>query len=212
MNKAKVLAISAMCAAVALGCIMLSTLPVMRWMMLILGVIASIAVIIPIMLDAKNLVYTLLTYITCGALGVFFGLGNIVFVAPIVVFSMPFAIVKVYGESVKVTDVTKQEQTLEDPFGNGDDKKVVSVNVNAKRRLPVVVKWILYYLLLEAAIGLTLLAAYLFTADVFQAIVSSKWFWWVVVGIQVIVYPYDILMRGCLIATTKILRKVVKPQ
>ncbi len=212
MSKAKIIAISAMCAAVALGCMMLSTLPVMRWVMLMLGVVASIAVVIPIMLDAKNLVYTLLTYVTCGALGVFFGLANIVFVAPIVVFSIPFAIVKVYGETFKVTEVTKQEQTLEDPFGNGDDRKVISVNVNAKRRLPAAVKWVLYYVLLEVAIGLTLLAAYLLTPDMFHAITSSKWFWWVVVGMQVIVYPYDILMRGCLLGTAKILRKVVKPQ
>lgn len=212
MNKAKTIAISAMCSAVAFGCMMLSTLPGVRYVALMLGVIASIAVVIPIMVDARNLVYTLLTYLVASALGLWLGLANVVYVAPIVVFSIPFAIVKVWGESFKVTAQKRSETVLEDPFDKSNDKKVIEVRVDGKRRLPVWVKWVLYYVLLEAAIGLTVLAAYLFTRPTFDAVVNHKLFWVMIALMQLIVYPYDVLMRGCLIGTQKILRKAVKPQ
>ena len=208
MNKAKIIAICGMCGAVATSCLLLvGLIPAMRWAMLFLGVVASIAVVIPLMIDARNIVYTLLVYVVVSVLGMFFGIANVTYVAPIVVFSIPFAIVKVCGETVKVTAKLQSEEVLEDPFGQGDDKKVVSVQVNGKPRLPNVVKWILYFALLEAGIGLTLLFSYLFTPDMFQTVVSAKWFWWAVAAIQLIVYPYDVLMRGCLIGTAKILKK-----
>lgn len=211
MSKALTIAISAMCSAVAFGAIMLATVPGARYAALLLGVLASIAVVIPIMVDARNLVYTLLTYLVASALGVWLGLANIVFVAPIVVFCIPFAIVKVWGESVKFKAVKSAEKVIEDPFDAQDDQKVVEVQLDGKRRLPVVVKWVLYYVLLEAAIGLTALMAYLFTRPVFDTVVRNKLFWVVVALIQVIVYPYDVLMRGCLIGTRKILQKALKP-
>lgn len=212
MNKAKTIAISAMCAAVAFGAIMLCTLPGVRYAALMLGVLASIAVVIPVMVDARNLVYTLLTYVVASALGLWLGLANVIFVAPIVVFSMPFAIVKVWGESFRVTAQKRAERVLEDPFGGTADKKVIEVQVEGKRRLPVVVKWVLYYVLLEAAIGLTILMAYLFTRPVFDALVGNTWFWVAIGVVQVIVYPYDVLMRGCLVGTRKILQKAVRPE
>lgn len=76
-----------MCCAVASVCMFLSGLPGLKWIVLVLGVISSVAVVIPLMLDAKNLVYTLLTYIVSSILGVFLGLANIVYVLPIVVFA-----------------------------------------------------------------------------------------------------------------------------
>lgn len=212
MNKAKTIAISAMCSALAFGCMMLATLPGVRYVSLILGVIASIAVVIPIMLDARNLVYSLLTYLVASAFGLWLGLANVAYVAPIVAFNIPFAIVKVWGESFKVTAKKYGETVLEDPFDEANDKRVMEVRVEGKRRLPAWVKWLLYYVLLEAAIGLTVLAAYLFTRPTFDAVVSNKLFWVLVAAMQLIVYPYDVLMRGCLIGTQKVLHKAVKPQ
>ena len=212
MSKAKIIAVSGMCGAVATVCLLLvGLIPAMRWAMLFLGVVASIAVVIPVMLDPQNVVYTLLVYVVVGALGMFFGIANVTYVAPIVIFCIPFAIVKVCGETVKITAKLEDEQVLEDPFGQGDDKKLISVAVKGTPRLPKVVKWILYFVLLEAGIGLTMLFTYLFTPDVFTQIVSAKWFWWAVVAIQLIVYPYDVLMRGCLMATAKVLKKALKP-
>lgn len=213
VNKAKLIAISGMCSAVATSCLLLVGLvPAMRWAMLFLGVIASIAVVIPLMINPKNLVYSLLVYLAASVLGIFLGIANVLYVAPIVVFCMPFAIVKVCGETVKVTLQSTAEQTLEDPFGQGDDKKVVSFEVQGKPRLPKVVKWILYFVLLEAGIGLSLLLTYLFTPAVFETVVTAKWFWWAIGVIQLIVYPYDVLMHACLVGTTKLLRKVIKPE
>lgn len=213
VNKAKIIAISGMCGAVAASCLLLvGLIPAMRWAMLFLGVVASVAVTIPLLIDPRNIVYSLLVYVAASVLGMFLGIANVTFVAPIVVFCMPFAIVKVCGETVKVTAQLQDEQVLEDPFGQGDDKKVVALQVKGKPRLPKAVKWILYFVLLEAGIGLTMLFSYLFTPDMFRAVVSAKWFWWAVGAIQLIVYPYDALMNGCLIGTTKILKKAIKPE
>ena len=71
MSKAKRIAISAMCCAVASVCMLLSGLPGLKWIVLVLGVVSSVAVVIPLMLDAKNLLYTLITYIVTSILGVF---------------------------------------------------------------------------------------------------------------------------------------------
>ena len=56
-----------------------------------------------------------------------------------------------------------------------------------------------------------MLFSYLFTPAMFEQVVSAKWFWWAVGVIQLIVYPYDVLMTGCLRGTAKILRKAIKP-
>lgn len=211
MNKAKSVALSAMCTAVVLVCFALAALPGTKWVCLILGVIASIAAVIPLMVNPKNLMFSLLVYVAGSLLGIFVGMQNIVCVAPIVAFCIPFAIVKVSGETVTVTANVASEEVLEDPFGNGDDKKVVSVKVDAKPKLSKAVKWILYYILLECGIALTLLATYLFTKPVFDAIVGSKWFWLAVAAMQLIVYPYDVMMTGCLKGTVKALQKAVRP-
>ncbi len=212
MNKAKLIAISAMCSCVVFGCLMLATLPGVRYLFLMLGVIASIATVIPIMLDVKNVVYSLLVYLVGSALGVWLGLANIMYVAPIVTFCIPFAIVKVYGESFKATAQVTQEEVLKDPFDMGCDQKAVHVQVDGKPRLNRVVRWVLYYVILEVALGLTVLATYLFTRSTFDTLVKSHVLWWVLGIMQLVVYPYNLLMRGCLIATTKVLKKAVKPQ
>lgn len=210
MNKAKTIAVTALCCAVATGCMLLAALPAVRWTVLFLGVIASVAVVIPMMVNAKNLVYSLLAYLAASIFGVFFGISNIVCVAPIVTFSMPFAIVKVCGEMVKVTAEVKNAEVLEDPFGTGDDRKVVNVQVQKKPRLRRWLKWLLYYLLLEAGIGITLLATWLLTPQMFQILVQNTWFYVALGVLQLIVYPYDMLMTGCLVATAKVLRRAAK--
>lgn len=210
MNRTKLIALSSVCAAVVLGCFALSAIPGTKWVCLILGVIASIATVIPIIISPKNIVFTMLVYVAGSILGMFLGIANVVCVVPIITFCIPFAIVKVLGETVTLTARIAEEKVLEDPFGNGDDKTVVEVRVDGKPKLPKAVKWALYYLLLECGIALTLLATYLFTPAVFQTIFSSKWFWWVVAFMQLIVWPYDVMMNGCLKATVKALQKTLK--
>lgn len=210
MNKTKLIAISGLCTAVVVGCLLLATLPIMRWAMLILGVVAALATVIPTMLDTKNLVWTLLIYIAGSALGVFFGLANLVYVAPIVSFCIPFAIVKVYGEKIKLTATVRSENVLDDPFD--DEVKVVKVQVKPKTNLGKTVRWLLYYAILEAALALTVLCAYLtFSSDAFQALTNNVWFWVVLAAMQFAVFPYDLLLRGALVATNKALRKAIKP-
>ncbi len=210
MNKAKIIAISAMCAALVFGCLALVTVPAVKYLALILAVLASIATVIPLLLDGKNIVYTLLVYVVGSVLGMFLGIANVVYIAPIITFCIPFTIVKVSAETVVVTAQVNGEGVLEDPFDSKDDKKVVKVKVETKRKMPKVVQWILYFVLLEVSIALTLLATYLFTPAVYSTIVGNQWFWWLVAILQLCVFPYDLLMRGCLIETSKILQKAIK--
>ncbi|MCH5159898.1 MAG: hypothetical protein J1F66_03495 [Clostridiales bacterium] len=210
MGKTKLIAISGICAAVAVVCMLLCS--VAFWAVLMLSVIASIAAVIPLLIAPKGLTYSLLIYAVSSVLGGFsaVALGNIVYVAPIVAFGMPFAIVKVYGETVSFSAQLDQKQTFEDPFGNGEDTHVMQVQLKGKKRLNPIVKWVLYYVLLEVAIGLTLLAAYLFTKPLFDQIVSNDFFYLLLAALQLIVIPYDLLMRGCLIGIVKILHKVIR--
>ena len=210
MGKTKLIAVSGVCAAVSVVCMMLCS--VAFWAALILAVVASIAVVIPLLIDPKGLVYSILVYTVSSVLGGFsaMGLGNIVYVVPMVAFSMPFAIVKVFGETVKISAQLEQEHTLEDPFGNGEETRVLQMQLKGKKRLNPIVKWVLYYVLLEFALGLTLLSAYLFAKPLFNQIVANKLFYLLLAALQLIVIPYDLLMRGCLIGATKIIHKVIK--
>ncbi len=207
MSKAKIIAVSAICAAVAVGCLALAGF--VKWVALICAAVASVAVAIPVLLDYRNWVYSVLVLIVSGALGAFIGIGNIVYVAPIVAFCMPFAIVKAYGESLRVTAKVEESTVLEDPFNQGDDKHVVAVKLDGKKCLPTWLKWLLYYVLLEVSIGLTVLSMYLFMPPVFENFFANKWCYAVLAVAQLVVIPYDLLMRGCFIGTVKIMRKAI---
>ena len=210
MGKTKLIAISGICSAAAVICMLLSSLAI--WAALFLSVLASLAVVVPLLIEPKALAYSLLVYAVSGILGGFLSIaiGNVVYVAPCVAFSMPFAIVKVYGETVKVSAKFAPPQTLEDPFGEGCDTHVVEVKLDGKKRLHPIVKWALFYFLLEASIALTLLSAYLMVTPLFNQIVQNKYFYLLLGALQLIPIPYNLLMRGCLIGTSKILHKIVK--
>lgn len=210
-DKARLIAISGICGAIAVGCILLTS--VAPFIVLILAVAASVAVVVPLLIDGRNLKYSLLVYavtVTVSALtGVF--LGNVVYVAPVVLFCIPFTVVKVYGDTFKITAKVERTETLEDPFGQGDDKKMVAVELNGKKRFPTVVKWILYYVLLELGIGLTLLFTYLITPAVFEAMYDNALtFWLLVVTAQAVVPLYNLLLQGCLMGTQRIIKKITK--
>ncbi|MCM1194403.1 MAG: hypothetical protein NC332_00500 [Firmicutes bacterium] len=204
-DKAKLIALSGVCAAVAVGCLALAGF--VKWVVLICAAIASVAVAVPVLLDCRNWIYSVLILIVSGALGLFIGIANVLYVMPIVAFCMPFSIVKAYGESLKVTASLQEGEVLEDPFNQGDDRTVFAVKLDGKTCLPKAVKWILYFVLLEVALGLTVLFVYLFTKDVFNALVESKAIYWLLGAAQLVVVPYDLLMRGCFIGTVKIMRR-----
>lgn len=211
-NKARLIATSGICGAIAVGCILLVS--VIPYVALILGVVASIAVVAPMLIDGRNLRYSLLVYavsvVVSGFSGVF--LGNILYVAPVVLFCVPFAIVKVSAETFKFTRKVERAETIQDPFGLGEDRKVVTIELRGKRRLPTFVKWILYYVLLEVCIVLTLLFTYLLTPAVFDAMYynNALVFWLLVATCQLIVPLYDLLLRGCLIGASRVISRIVK--
>lgn len=210
MSKTKLIALSGVCSAIAVVCILLSG--VASWGLPAFSAIAAIAVVIPLLVDPKALTYSLLVYAVSSILGAFVtvGLGNAVYAVPTIVFGMPFAIVKVVGESVKVSAHLEQTETIKDPFGNGDDVQVAQMKLRGKTRLNPVIKWILYYVLLELALGFTLLFAYLFVQPLFEQIVTNRFFYLLLAAAQLIVIPYDLLMRGCFVATKKIIKRIVK--
>lgn len=210
--KAKLIATSGICGAVATVCLLLVGVPGVNYFALVLAVISSVAVSMPLLLSPdKGLQYSLLTCFVSGVLGVTFGIANIVFVAPTVLFCMPFAITKVYCESVKLTASIEGEKTLDDPFGQGDDKKVVALNINTKPRVSKVVKWIIYYVLLEISLVATFFATKLLTPAVHEIIITNGYVWWLAGACQVFVILYDLLLRGVFVATIKTINKVNKP-
>ena len=210
MSKTKLIALSGICSAVATLCILLCG--VASWGMPVFSAIAAVAVVIPLLIDPKSLTYSLLIYAVSFVLGAFAtaGLGNIVYAVPVLAFGMPFSIIKVFGETIKVSAQVEQTETLDDPFVSGEQTQVVQMQLQGKRRLHPVVKWVLYYVLLEAAIGLTLLAAYLFVKPMFEQFFANKFFYLLLIAAQLVVLPYDLLMRGCLVATKRILNKIRK--
>lgn len=210
-GSARMIAICGVCGAIS--CVALLLTSVVPYVALIFGVMAAVATVVPLLIDGKNLGYSLLIYavtLTIGALcGIF--IGQIVAVAPVALFCIPFAIVKVWCESVKVTARVENTETLDDPFGGESDAKVVHVEFNGKPRVNPVVKWVLYYVLTELGVGLTFLFTWLITPAVFQQIYSNKIVFWLIVGAAQLVPPlYDLLLRGCLVAAAKIVRKSFK--
>ena len=208
MSKAKIISVCGMCSAVATLCLVVSALPFARWLILLLAMVASLAIVVP-MLAFGSRKYTLLCYAASSILGIFFSIQfNLYMVVPIVTFCMPFAIVKVCAESFKVT-AKFTPSTVEDPFGQGEDKTVVEVQMEKQKFMPVWLKWVLYYVLLEVGLVLTALCLSLFVqfGDVWQTLTANGLVW-VIVGImQLAVIPLDLLFRGCLVALVKILRK-----
>lgn len=205
MNKAKLIATCGICAAVCVGFLALAGF--VKWVALIAAAIATVACAMPTLMDARNWLYSVLILIASGAIGMFVGsFAQVMYVAPIVAFCMPFGIVKAYGESLKVTATLGETEVLEDPFG-GQDRQAVAVNVKSKLCLPRVVKWVLYYILLEVGLGLTVLSVYLITPNVFAELVSSKILYWILGAAQLVVVPYDFLIRGCFVATLKVMRR-----
>lgn len=211
-NKAKVIAICGVCCAVALLCVLCAGLSGLEWFFVFFAVVASVAVCVPMLVSITNLKYSLLTYLATLLLGGFLGLANFanfVFVLPVVTFCIPFTITKVYGESTKVTATLGDKVVIPDPFDGGDDRAAVQVNVTRKPCIRGWLRWLIYYALMQVTIGLTLLFLHLFTPDSLTALVSDVWFWVVIAAAEISVLPYNYLTRVSLLATAKLLRKVL---
>ena len=207
-NKAKIVAISGICGGVAVICLLLLGLPAVKWGALILAVVASVAVAIPTIASGR-VVFSVLAYVVSAIFGTIAGVANILYVAPVVAFCMPMAIVKVYAETLKIS--TKVEQkTIDSPFDNGDDKQVVAVEVQAQSRMKGFVKWILYYVVLEIGIALTLLAGHIFAKPTFDFLVSHNLFVVLLVALQLLPIPFDFLLRGAFIAIAKVLKRHIQ--
>ena len=210
MNKAKFVAVSGVSAAIAVVCLLLTS--VFPYAVLIFAVIASIAVVTPLLVGG-GLTYSLLVYGASLVVGTLSGvlIDNVLYVAPVVMFCLPFAVVKVYGDSIKVTAKVEHTETLQDPFDMGEDTKVMQVQFKGTRRLNRVLKWVIYYILLEVAIVVTLFATKYLMQPIFDRLYSSQLVFWLCIGLaQLIVPAYDLLLRGCLIGAVKILKNVIK--
>lgn len=204
-NKAKIVAISGVCGGISVMCLLALAIPGARWVALVFAVLASVAVAIPTMVSGRP-IFSVIVYIVSSIFGVWANVANIIFVAPVVAFCMPMALVKVAGETLKIS--TKMQQTtIDSPFDNGDDKQVMAVAIEATPRMKPVVKWILYYLVLEIGIALTLLSTYLFTPATFELIWTHKLLVWLIVALQLLPIPYDMLLRGAFALTSKTLRR-----
>ena len=207
-NKAKIVAISGLCGGVSVVCLLLLGLPGVRWIALILAVVASVAVAIPTMVSGRP-IFSVIVYLVSAVFGVWANLANIIFVAPVVAFCMPMAMVKVASETLKLSTKV-QQKTIDSPFDNGDDKQVVAVEIEATPRMKPVVKWILYYVVLEVGIALTLFATYLFTPVMFEQIWGHKLLVWLLVALQLLPISYDMLLKSAFVLTSKTLKRHIQ--
>ncbi|MBR2985400.1 MAG: hypothetical protein IKC58_02235, partial [Clostridia bacterium] len=148
-------------------------------------------------------------YFVSAVFGVWANVANIIFVAPVVAFCMPMAIIKVFAETPKLS-LKVQDSTIEDPFGNGDDKQVKSLEIEALPRMKGFVKWILYYVVLEVGIALTLFATYLLTPAMFEQIWGHKLLVWLLVALQLLPIPYDMLLKSAFALTSKTLKRHIQ--
>lgn len=209
-GSARIIALCGICGAISSVCLLLTSL--LPYAALIFGVFASVATVVPLLIDGKNLRFSLLVYavtVVIGAVGGVF-IGNPVAVAPVLFFCVPFCIVKVYGESVKLTANVEGTQTVNDPFDD-EETQVIQMRVNTKRRLPVWLKWLLYYALLEIGLVLTFLFTWLLTPAVFERLYSNRLVFGLIVAVAQVAVPlYDLLLRGCLIAASKVVRKIYR--
>lgn len=230
-NKAKTIAVCGISAAVAAACLACCALPGVRWVVLILAVVASLAVTMPLVINPKNIVYALLTYLAAAVVGVLSGLANVLYTVPIIAIFMPTAIVKVYGESTRIVQNGVMAEPLPtDPFETEPPTKPSAGDVNyteqnnktqdanratttvraSKPRLPRAVRWAIYYLLLEIGIAVTLLVAYLVTPTAFDNLVHAQFFVVLLVAAQAVPPLYVQLLSACQRQLVKIVRKVIK--
>ena len=204
--KAKLIAVSSLCATIATACLFFAGFPGVRWALLLLSVIASIAVVIPLLIGGE-LIYSILTFIVSAILGILLGFSNIVYIVPTITFFMPFAIIKAYGEKLKANFENVSADL--NPFEN-DNNQESNIQQKPKRCIPTWLCWVLYYVLLEAGIFLTLFFAKILMPSFFDSVVSNNLFLVLLVVVQLLPIPYDILLRGCFVATNKILKKIKK--
>lgn len=190
-SKVRIVALCGIMCAVAVACCIGAAY--VNWVALSLAVIASVAVAVPTIVNAKYLVYSLLCYFVSTILSVWLGFANIGQVVPIVVFALPFAIVKAYGESPKTTITTTDEDGTTTTRGIG-------------KKLPTFVKWLLYYMLAEVALALTALSLWLFMPAAFERLWQNNWLVYLLIIAQLVVPLYNVLMNGCFV----IVRKTVK--
>ena len=210
-GSARIIALCGVCGAISCVALLLTSL--VPYAALIFGVMAAVATAIPMTVSGGGLRYSLLTYFATLVVGAVSGIfiGNIVAVAPVALFCVPFAIVKVWGESMRVTARVEHTETLESPFEGEQDAQVLKVEVNGKPNLNKVVKWVIYYILLETGLVLTFLLTWLLTPSVFERFYSSTVIFWLTIAIAQVAVPlYDLLLRGCLIAAVKVARKTFK--
>lgn len=211
MNKAKNIAICGFFAALATVCMACCTLPGVKWVELLLAVCASLCVTTPLLLDSKNIVFVLIVYFVVTALTIVLGTANPVEIVPIVVFCIPSAIVKVYGESKKNVATQQHQVKLDDPFGDSaNDKVVTQTETTHKPRIAKPLRIVLYYVLFEIAIAATLFVFRLVSPDAFDALVISPIFVPLLVVAQAVPPLYSLLLNVCLRSFVKILKRVIK--
>lgn len=168
MNKARLIAYTAICSAIATLCIVLSAY--VKWVAVIFTVVASVAVCIPLLISNKYKLYSILAYLVSSVVGTMLSTSNIMYCAIIICFAMPMALLKCGMENIGLEQTPQKKRT--------------------------VLKWILYFVVCEIAIAITVLAMYLVTPAVLDAIITGgNWYLYIIL-LNVVVPLYDFLLRG----------------
>ena len=176
MNKTKLIALCGVCGAIAVVCIV--CLSYVKWVALALAVVGSVVVCCPQMLDGKYVWYTVATYLVVVTLGTL--LGNVVYVAPVALYAMPFCIWKLLCKHNQSRNATRWK----------------------------ILKWVGNVTLVALATVVTALLMRWLMPSVWQSLVQNKTVVWVTVGAVLLgTVAYDKLLDGTVFVVKKALDK-----
>ena len=162
----------------AVTVVCLVCLSYVKWVALVLAVVASVATCCPQILDGKYVWYSVAIYFVSVVVSCF--LGNLIYLAPVAIFAMPCCIWKLFCQ-YKGQSNQKQWNTL---------------------------RWIGNFVLVNVALAVTALLAYVFSPSILQGFVEKPYLAYIlVVAFNLAVIAYDKLLAGAIYIVKNALKK-----
>jgi hypothetical protein len=182
VKRSRLVTLSAVSAAVAVVCFVAAVY--LRYVAVVAGVIAAVAVSIPLLISRRNWLFSLLTYAVSVTLGVVLGTSNIAYVAIIATYAMPLCLFKCFAEGAKGTDE------------------------NEPKHIKPLVKWLVYYVICEVALSVTALLTWALMGELFTQLTAETYVVvLIVVAFNVAVPLLDLLFNGAIVLTKKAIAK-----
>jgi hypothetical protein len=180
VKRSRLVTLSAVSAAVAVVCFVAAVY--LRYVAVVVGVIAAVAVSIPLLISRRNWLFSLLTYAVSVTLGMVLGTANIAYVAIIATYAMPLCLFKCFAE------------------GKNGDEEI--------KPIKPLVKWLVYYVICEVALGVTALVTWALMGELFTQLTAETYVVVLIVAAFNVAVPLlDVLFNGAIVLTRKAIAK-----